>query len=68
MNFRTLIGLAALAGLGGLLYAHRRRGGEFTLQSFAESGRHLFRRVRQEVGAVGGRSERRMRREVGTGG
>lgn len=68
MNFRTLIGLAALAGLGGLLYAHRRRGGEFTLQSFAESGRQLFRRVRQEVGALGGRPERKMRREVGTGG
>jgi hypothetical protein len=68
MNLRRLIGLAALAGLGGLLYAHRRRGGEFTLKSFAESGRDLFRRVKREAGSFAGRAERKMTREVGMGG
>ena len=39
MTFRKMVGLAAI---GGLLYAHKRRGGEFTLASFKESWNDLI--------------------------
>jgi len=39
MSFRKLM---MLAGIGGLVYAHRKRGGEMTLESFKESGRKLL--------------------------
>ena len=39
MSFRKLM---MLAGIGGLVYAHRKRGGEMTLESFKESGRKLI--------------------------
>ncbi len=40
MKFRTMLGLAAI---GGLLYWHRRRGGEWTLDSFKDSARQLVK-------------------------
>ncbi len=39
MKIRTMLGLAAI---GGILYAHRKHGGEWTLDSFKESARDLF--------------------------
>lgn len=44
MKFRTMLGLAAI---GGLLYAHRRRGGEWTLESFEDSARQLWHALQQ---------------------
>src|SRR5436190_24081356 len=38
MTFRKLM---MLAGSGGLVYAHRKRGGQMTLESFKQSGRDL---------------------------
>ena len=35
MTFRKLM---MLAGIGGLVYAHRKRGGQMTLESFKQSG------------------------------
>lgn len=42
MKIRTMLGLATI---GGLLYLHRKRGGEFTLDSFRDSARDLWRGV-----------------------
>ncbi len=39
MKVRTMLGLAAV---GGLLYAHRRRGGEWTLESLKDSAYELL--------------------------
>lgn len=39
MTFRKLM---MLAGIGGLVYAHRKRGGQMTIESFKESGRSLM--------------------------
>jgi len=39
MTFKKLVGLAAI---GGLLYAHKKRGGQFTIESFKQSGRELM--------------------------
>ena len=39
MAFGKLIGLAAI---GGLLYAHKRNGGQFTAESFSKSARDLM--------------------------
>ena len=39
MTFRKLM---MLAGIGGLVYAHRKRGGQMTLESFKQSGRSLM--------------------------
>ena len=39
MTFRKLV---ALAGIGGLLYAHRKHGGQFTLESFKQSWNDLI--------------------------
>jgi len=38
MTFRKLL---MLGGIGGLVYAHRKRGGQMTLDSFKQSGRDL---------------------------
>ena len=38
MTFRKLVGLAAI---GGLLYAHKRRGGQMNMESFKQSARDL---------------------------
>lgn len=39
MTLRKLFGLAAI---GGLIYAHRKHGGQMTLESFKQSGRDLM--------------------------
>lgn len=44
MTIRSLLGLAAI---GGLLYAHKRHGGQFTVDSFKRSGRDLLDAAKQ---------------------
>ena len=39
MTFKKLL---MLGGIGGLVYAHRKRGGQMTLDSFKQSGRDLI--------------------------
>jgi len=39
MKIKTMLGLAAI---GGLLYAHRRRGGEWTVESLKRSASDLL--------------------------
>ena len=56
MKVRTVIGLAALGGL--LVYAYRRAGGEFTLDSFKRTTRELFGRAKTEARALKDRAEK----------
>ena len=44
MKIRTMLGLAAV---GGLAYYHRQRGGEWTLDSFKDTGRHLLKSLQK---------------------
>ena len=46
MTFRKLM---MLAGIGGLVYAHRKRGGQMTVDSFKQSGRDLVETARTRV-------------------
>ena len=46
MKFRTMLGLAAI---GGLAYMHRKRGGEWTLESFKDSGRALVKAIEKNA-------------------
>ena len=57
MKLRTIVEIAAV---GGLLYAHRRRGGEWTIDSFRQSAIDLFGGTKQEPT----RSERDVVHEV----
>lgn len=46
MKFRTMLGLAAI---GGVLYMHKKRGGEWTLDSFKDSARQLWKGIEQNA-------------------
>lgn len=46
MKIRTILGLGAV---GGLLYLHRRRGGEWTLDSMRDSARELMRGIQNSA-------------------
>ena len=46
MKIRTLLGLAAI---GGVAYAHNKRGGEWTLDSIKDTLRDLFSGVQDKV-------------------
>ena len=46
MKIRTILGLAAI---GGLAYAHKQHGGEFTLDSIKSSLRDLFAGVQDKA-------------------
>jgi len=46
MKIRTLIGLAAI---GGVAYAHNKRGGEWTLDGIKETLRQLFTSVQDKL-------------------
>jgi hypothetical protein len=61
MKIRTLIGLAAI---GGFLYAHARRGGELTLESFRQTALDLFGQVKSEAGEIKERAGRKVMHEV----
>src|SRR5687767_1237872 len=57
MTFRKL---AALAGIGGLLYAHRRRGGQFTLDSFKQSWNDLVAGAKTRAADIRTQAESRL--------
>jgi hypothetical protein len=46
MKIRTLLGLAAI---GGVAYAHQKRGGEWTLNGIKDTLRDLFSGVQEKV-------------------
>ncbi len=63
MKVSTIIGLAAA---GGFLYVHRQRGGELTLDSFADTARSLFGRARNEAIGMKDRAEKMAVHDVAT--
>lgn len=54
MTFRKLM---MLAGAGGFVYWHRKNGGQWTLESFKQSGRDLFGRMRGRVDEVAAKAQ-----------
>jgi hypothetical protein len=65
MKIRNLFGLAAIAGL---VYLHRKRGGEFTLASFKDSARQLWDGIQRAADQARKEAEQRVRegaKEVG---
>jgi hypothetical protein len=57
MKFRNLM---MLAGIGGLVYAHKKRGGELTLESFKSSGRDLLDKARTRIDDLKAQAESRI--------
>jgi hypothetical protein len=57
MTFRKLM---MLAGIGGLVYAHRKRGGQMTLESFKQSGRDLFEGVKTRADEIRSQAEMKL--------
>ncbi len=57
MTFRKLI---MLAGVGGLVYAHRKRGGQMTLESFKQSGRDLMEGVKSRADEIRSQAETKL--------
>lgn len=62
MTFRKLI---ALAGIGGLVYAHRKRGGQMTVDSFKQSGRDLIEGIKSRAADLRSQAESRLDEVVG---
>lgn len=57
MKFRNLM---MLAGIGGLVYAHKKRGGELTLESFKSRGRDLLDQARSRIDDLKAQAESRI--------
>lgn len=57
MTFRKLV---ALAGIGGLLYAHKRHGGTFTMDSFKQSWNDLIAGARTRAQDLRTQAETRL--------
>lgn len=57
MTFRKLM---MLAGIGGLVYAHRKRGGEMTLDSFKQSGRDLMAGIKSRANEMRSQAEEKI--------
>jgi hypothetical protein len=57
MTFRKLV---ALAGIGGLLYAHKRHGGTFTIESFKQSWNDLIEGARSRAQDLRSQAETRL--------
>lgn len=57
MTFRKLM---MLAGIGGLVYAHRKRGGQMTLESFKQSGRDLLDNIKSRANDIRSEAETRL--------
>lgn len=62
MTFRKLI---ALAGIGGLVYAHRKRGGQMTVESFKQSGNDLLAGIKSRAADLRSQAEQRINEVVG---
>lgn len=57
MTFRKLI---ILAGIGGLVYAHRKRGGQMTVDSFKQSGRDFLDMAKGRVDEIRSQAETKL--------
>ncbi|HSD88663.1 MAG TPA: hypothetical protein VLB44_14140 [Kofleriaceae bacterium] len=57
MTFRKLL---AFAGIGGLLYAHKRHGGTFTMDSFKQSWNDLLEGARTRAKDLRSEAETRL--------
>lgn len=57
MTFRKLI---MLAGIGGLVYAHRKHGGQMTLDSFKQSGRDLLDNLKSRATDIKSQAETKL--------
>jgi hypothetical protein len=64
MALKKLVGLAAL---GGFLYAHKRRGGQMTLDSFKETARGLFDDVKVRARDIRNQAEQKLQEKRGAG-
>lgn len=58
MKIRTMIGLGAI---GSLLYLHRKRGGEWTLDSFADSAKQLWHGVQAGAEKAAAEAKRQLK-------
>jgi hypothetical protein len=57
MTFRKLL---MLGGIGGLVYAHRKRGGQMTLESFKQSGRDLIDGIKSRANDLRQQAEQKL--------
>ena len=62
MTFRKLL---LLGGIGGLVYAHRKRGGEWTADSFKQSGNDLLNGIKSRFADLRSQAESRLDEVVG---
>jgi hypothetical protein len=62
MKFRNLVGLAAI---GGLIYAHKRRGGVMTIESFKQSAHDLLEGTKSRAQELRSRAESRLHATAG---
>jgi hypothetical protein len=60
MGFRKLLGMAAL---GGFLYAHHRRGGQLTMDSFKDTARGLLDDVKMRARDMKEQAEQKLREQ-----
>lgn len=57
MTFRKLL---LLGGIGGFVYAHRKRGGQMTLDSFKQTGREFLDMAKSRVDQIKSQAESRL--------
>jgi hypothetical protein len=60
MKIRTLLGLAAI---GGVAYAHNKRGGEWTLDGIKETVRQLFSGMQDRLSDLAAEAKDRLAQE-----
>jgi hypothetical protein len=65
MALKKLVGLAAL---GGFLYAHKRRGGQLTLDSMKETARGLLDDVKNKARDIRSQAEQKLEQQRGSSG
>ena len=58
MKIRNMFGLAAI---GGLLYLHKKRGGEFTMESFRDSAKQLWHGVQASAEKAKAEAKRQLK-------
>jgi len=65
MKIRTLLGLAAV---GGVAYAHNKRGGEWTLDGIRETVRQLFGGLQDKLQEFADQAKEQLSQRQGEGG